>query len=274
MAIMQGWAVHLSAVADHTYVGNGNGPAKPSEYYACWGQNYTPGNTLICTGNGNTFVANCYRDPFLGFPDTAGIGIYAVDGVCHQSANCFLLSANVTLTLAVRGYWLTVLAYGPYGNLFAGWLLSTYSWCYFWNASKVVEEAEAPMEPTVGDKVRSLYSEYMMRKQPPTPHEAIISQAAIVGQHHVPGLDPASYADLHAQYLKDKDAVVAKGRTGQALANELNNLSKELQKALAQRLGASKYSELTGLKAGETVDIIEHAEAAGHRPPPKDQPTA
>lgn len=271
MTTMQGWAVHLSAVADHTYVGNGNSSHTPSEYYACWGQSYTPGNTLICSGNGNTAIANCYRDPLLGFPDTAGIGIYAVNGVCHQSANCFLLSANVELNLNVRGYWLTVVVYGPYGTLFPAWLLGTYAWCSFWNGGPMKEEA-VPAEPTVADKIRGLYSGYMAQGQPPTPHEAIISQAAIVGQHHEPELDPASYQDLQAQFLKDKDAVVAKGKTGRALADELNALSKQLQTELAKRLGASMYKKLTGFDAGVTVDIIEHTEAAGHQPPPKDQP--
>jgi hypothetical protein len=280
MTTMEGWAVHLSAVADHTYVGNGNGPTTPSEYYACWGLNYTPGNVLICTGNGNTAVANCYRDPVLGYPDTAGIGIYGINGVCHQSANCFLYSANTLLTLAVRGYWLTVLAYGLYGTEYVLWVSNTYSWCTFWFGGAISKEAEEPMEPTVGDKVRSLFAESMTESQPPTPHQQIISQAAILAQHEVPGLDPASYQDLHAQYLNDKDAVVAKGSTGQPLAEELNNLSKQLQAALAQRLGASTYKKLTGYDAGETVDIIEHPEAVGlgsppkphSGPPPKSQP--
>lgn len=273
MTTMQGWAVHLSEIADHTYVGNGNGPNSPSQYYACWGVSYAPGNLLICSGNGNTAIANRYRDSLLGFPDTAGIGIYAVDGVCHQSANCFLLSANVELTLAVRGYWLTVLAYGPYGNLFPSWLLSAYAWCCFWNGGLISEGRGAPTEPTVADKVRNLFSGYITKRQPPTPHEAIISQAEIVGRHFVPELDPASYHDLQARYLKDKDSVVAKGQTGKPLADDLNDLSKKLQTDLANRLGDTVYYRLTGFEGGETVDIIEHAAAAGRRPPPKDMPS-
>jgi hypothetical protein len=40
---------------------------------------------------------------------------------CHQSANCFLFTAGVTLTFEVRGYWFTLLAYGTYGNFYTFW---------------------------------------------------------------------------------------------------------------------------------------------------------
>jgi hypothetical protein len=42
------------------------------------------------------------------------------------------------------------------------------------------------------------------------------------------------------------EAVAATGKTGRALADELNGLSKQRQTALAKRLGASMYKKLTG----------------------------
>src|SRR5437660_5941898 len=104
MPVLNAYAVHLYQFgflyADHTFVAAGNPPTSggpPPEYFACWGQHYDQAQVGICSGNVNYNRANCYRDPAFGAPDTAGIGIYAINGVCHQSANCFLLSANVTL---------------------------------------------------------------------------------------------------------------------------------------------------------------------------------
>ena len=97
------------------------------EFFDCWGEpsRTGPDRVLICSGEGNYPVANCYRCSleYEGkiYPDTACIGIYAVNGVCHQSANCFLFTAGVTLTFEVRGYWFTLLAYGTYGNFYTFW---------------------------------------------------------------------------------------------------------------------------------------------------------
>src|SRR5712692_6696510 len=92
LTTVEAWAVPILFGADHTFVAQGD---TQTDYFACWGQHFDPSpKQPICTGNINYNLANCYRDPLFGCPDTAGIGIYGVNGVCHQSANCFLFSAN------------------------------------------------------------------------------------------------------------------------------------------------------------------------------------
>jgi hypothetical protein len=207
--------------------------------------------------------ANCYRDPAFGAPDTAGIGIYAINGVCHQSANCFLISANVTLNFAVAGYWASLLAYGTYGTNFSSWYSGIYTPCSWRNPLIATEmEASAAAEPSLTDQIRSLYASFLTQREPADPHERLISEAAIVVKHHVPEADPSKYRDLHAEFLKEKDAVIATGITGQSLADKLNSLSTQLQGALEQRVGADLYKKLNGVDAGKRVNIIDHRLAA------------
>ena len=269
MATLQGWAQATQYLHTYVYCPDVNA------YFQCWGTppNYTnQGNRLVCSGNGNYNRANCYRDPVLGYPDTAGIGIYGVNGVCHQSANCFLLSANTSLNpLLVPSYWLTLCWYGVLGTNSIWWLGAVYGICSWFNPSLAPEmPTEIAAESSVVDKIRSLYASHSAQANPPDPHERLIDEAATVTQHYAPEADPSKYRDLHAESLNEKDALIATGITGQALADKLNSLSGQFQVALAQRVGAELYKKLSGVDAGQTVDIIEPglAAAAGLPVPP------
>jgi hypothetical protein len=261
---------------DHTYVGHGpgSGTTPPSDYFACWGQHFyeTQYPTApVVSGNIIYNRANCYRDSVLGYPDTAGIGIYGLNGVCHQSANCFLYSAGVQLNFTVLGYWASLLAYGPYGTNYLWWLAAVYDVCSWFNPFIAAEVPEAAaVEPSVVDKLRDLYASFQAQPQPPNQHDVIIQEAATVVQHHVPGFDPAVYHDLHAEFLNQKDAAIATGATGQALANQLNDHSKQLQVAIAQRVGPDIYKKLNGVDAGQTVYLCDPrlADATGVPVPP------
>ena len=113
---IEGWATKISDAADHTFVryAVSEGTFK---YFGCWNGHDGPDPRNICSSQGDYAVPNCYRGkPVGGCKDTAEIGVYAVNGVCHQSANCFLYSASprITLNRRVRGYWLSVGFYGTY----------------------------------------------------------------------------------------------------------------------------------------------------------------
>ena len=117
--ILEGWAAYVSFGdgmttdwADHTWVSS----PQNGQYFECWGGHSGPSPRKIVVGNGSYNWANCYRCPIWPFRDTAGTGIYAIDGVCHQSANCFLYTANVTLNFNVRGYWFSLFSYGTFGR--------------------------------------------------------------------------------------------------------------------------------------------------------------
>lgn len=121
MSTLEGWAIPTTATkyADHTFV---YCPDNKS-YFGCWagGDIGATDAVKICTGTyENAYaVANCYRDSLPGFPDTAGIGVYGYNGVCHQSANCFLYAAGTLLKLKngrPGGLVASTAAYGLYGT--------------------------------------------------------------------------------------------------------------------------------------------------------------
>jgi hypothetical protein len=276
MSLVEVWQVPiLDGFAAHTFVGDSDPSGNPpSVYFACWGSPYVQSpDAAVVSGNINYNLANCYRDPLFGFPDTAGIGIYGVNGVCHQSANCFLYSANVQLNFSVLGYWASLLAYGPYGTNFLLWLAGVYGVCSSFNPSLAPEmPTDAAAEASAADKIRNLYASYMTQANQPNPHDRLIDEAATVTQYHVPEADPSIYRDLHAEFLNEKDAVIATGITGLALADQLNSLSTQLQGAIAQRVGAELYKKLNGVDAGQTLNIIDPRLAAiAGRPVPSFQ---
>lgn len=217
-------------------------------------------------------MANCYRCSleFEGkiYPDTACIGIYALNGVCHQSANCFLISAGVTLTFEVRGYWFTLLVYGTYGNFYTFWakLLQ----CSLAAGAEVPASGEiaVAINPSLPNQIRSLYEASATEVPAPSRNEMLIREAALVTRFYAPDIDPARFRDLHAALLAAKDAAIASGPTRAELAEGLNAVAAEYQGILAERLGAAVYERLMGVPAGERVDIIEPGlqAAAGVRP--------
>jgi hypothetical protein len=258
--LLQGWANHISFCADHTYVAC---PDAGDEFFDCWGEpsRTGPDRVLICEGEGNYPVANCYRCSldYEGkiYPDTACIGIYALNGVCHQSANCFLFTAGVTLTFEVRGYWFTLLVYGTYGDFFTFWakLLQ----CSLAGGVEVPETGARAVEinPSLLNQIRSLYEASAAEVPVPSRNEMLIREGALVTRFYAPDIDPARFRDVHAALLAAKDAAIASGLTRADLAARLNAVAAEYQGILAERLGAAAYQRLMGVPAGQRVDIIE-----------------
>jgi hypothetical protein len=255
---------------DHTYVaqGPGAGTNPPPDYFGCWAQGFNETQyptAPVVTGNINYNCANCYRDTVFSYHDTAGIGVYGVNGVCHQSANCFLYSAgpfSITLNFSVLGYWASLLAYGVYGTNYLLWLAGVYEPCSWFNPAITAEITEAPAaEPAVAGALRDLYTSFLT--QPPSdPHDALIKEAETVVQHQAPGFDPSVYRDLHKGFLSEKDAAIATGATGQALADKLNDLSRQLQLAVHDRVGPEHYKKLNGVDTGQTVYLCDPRLAA------------
>lgn len=253
---LQGWAVHISWCADHTYV------ACPDlkQYFECWGKHYTPPDQVyICSGQGNYAVANCYRRPVniagTWYADTAGIGMYAVNGVCHQSANCFLITTGRTLNLNVRGYWLSVLMYGTYGTAFWLWLPAVLTPCLI--SAGAAAPGATTGEQSLPQQIQDLYTLAQQEAEPPSQNEMLIREAALVTRFYAPDIDPAKFADLHAALLADKDEAIASGATGEALAAKLNDVAARYQELFAKRLGPDAYERLMGIPPGEIFKITE-----------------
>lgn len=278
--ILEGWATKINDVADHTHVycpGNGR-------YFDCWGGHSGPEPRRICRGDGSYNWANCYRCPVFSFPDTACIGIYAVDGVCHQSANCFLYSAGVTLNFAVRGYWFSLFSYGTYGRGFLRWL-PLYAYCSS-TRPRMMEEPE--MEPSeagaggTGDAgeedpvieiVREVHASAVAQRAPRHPHEVLADEVAKVTKHHVPEIDPDQFRDIQLRYLRQKDRLIASGMKEEQLAKRLNDLARRTQEEIARRVGRERYERLMAIPADEQVDLVEPdaAGAAGVPVPPHEE---
>lgn len=247
---------------DHTYVGQGPGvgTTPPRYYFACWAPNFIATqypSAPVVSGSINYNCANCYRAKVFTFPDTAAIGVYGINGVCHQSTNCFLYSAGpgrVTLNFRVLGYWASLTAYGMYGTNYPLWLSAAYNVCSFFNPG-IAAEIPAVPEPTLAVKLRDLYATFQAEQ--PVLNDMIIRESATVVQDAVPGFDPSVYRDLHVEFLEKKDAIIATGDTGQALADELNNASKQFQLAVAGRVGPDMYKRLNGVDAGHAVYLCD-----------------
>ncbi len=264
--------VHIGPIyyADHAYVYCPD----TKKYFDCWGGHEGPEpRHKRCAGQGNYAIANCYRGPgvdwFKYIPsisgssvsgnthDNACLGPYGILGVCHQAANCFLLSARVTLNNNVRGYWASVHSYGVYGRFHDIWLEYVYNPCLKHLRKGKVELTKEEDEDPLFGKIRQLHESFSAQNTKPHHHEVIIKEAALVTNHHAPEVDTTQYRELHAQFLKDKDAAITtSGFKGKDLAIKINELSTEFQDKVANIIGADAYEKLTGVKYGETINIV------------------
>lgn len=122
--------IKLPVTVDHTYVMIDGSP------YHCWGS--ASGGTAVIAGTGDGSFQKRYRCPhnFAGKlrKDTAGIGVYGVAGVCHQTANCFMLKSGVHIldNNSVKGYTWSLGAFGKYGHGFPkrrdlGYIMTLYT---------------------------------------------------------------------------------------------------------------------------------------------------
>ena len=258
----EGWAYKLSDVADHTWVDcPGHG------HFVCWGGSSGPDNRKIVSGSGNNYkVANCYRKPAFGHNDTAGI-IYAVNGVCHQTANLFMYPARTVLNYTVRGYWASVLAYSVYGTapvigpgaFFLGWLAAVYNPCYQqYKDAAMVDDAGGKVG---GDglfaKIQSVYEGLDEEGAAANAHDIAVRELAVLTEHAGKGVDPAAFEDLHREFLSRRDDLLASGVNGRELADRMNRLLHETQRAIAERIGSEVFASLNGTEPGEFLDVVD-----------------
>jgi hypothetical protein len=261
---LQGWATKISGVADHAYV-RCTLKKEEHKYFVCWGTHNGPDKREICKSKATYAVPDCYRGaPILGHKDTAEIGLYVVNGVCHQSANCFLYSASprVTLNLHVRGYWLTVIFYGTYGTLFLEWIQYAFAPC--------AKKKAAPKMDALSSKLHALYAhaaETLAQGGTVDMNDLIVRDAAITAEHWVPGIPIADFAELHRGLLTEKDRIIDSGAVGEPLAAKLNMLGRRAQETLAAQFDSDQYERLIGVPPSEALDIIDPAIAhAAGRP--------
>jgi hypothetical protein len=274
METLVGMAYKLGDLADHTFVYcRDNG-----QYFDCFGGHESLDDRRdICSGIGLYKVANCYRLPMFGLPDTAGVGPYAVDGVCHQAANRFLFSALTTLNYYVRGYWFSNIVYGTWGKSYPLWLATIYLPCSISQAVSAAPVAPAAMPIAVGanasdlfKKIQGVYSSVprLMRGTESRDPEEIAREISVKdmvahASFIVPELDPIKITEIHREFLKERDAVFGEGLKGTALSDKVNSMMKDVQKALADSLDSDTYRKLSGgIEPGETINVVDREIAA------------
>ena len=268
---LYGHAVHIPQLlnlADHTYVTSSDGLVWP-----CWGG--STGGSIITTGLGNSAAANCDSIPLR----LAGI-IYAITGVCHQTANRILLPSGKNV-IAARGAWASYITYGILGMDLPGGLpgvcpifLAKAAVCALANPKTAHLKAKASgSSDSSGDEETSLIKDIISLHEEATPNlymelkgEAGFNENAelsskisegetnIMVKHRLgAGYDTTKtgqLVDLRTELTKDtKDciaSIVAADSTADSLAQTMND---ELRKTLVKMkevLGENDYEKFFG----------------------------
>jgi len=258
----------LGQYAEHTYVKCPDN----NEYFDCWGNHESPTqgsgvHRFSCEGIYE--VANCYRHNIFTVRDTAGIGIYGINGVCHQTANLFLYSSNRAISIedGVKGYWLSSLAYGTYGDVnpfdspaqplfIEVWKQMVYNPCY----------QEYRGGKGLGGELFKLIAElhrtFVKGEMAISHNELIHHEASILAKQVLPDINTDGFKDIHMDFLNDKTSSIKEGLKGDQLAKKINEIAVQFQKDLMKRIGDEAYKKLTGLEAGETINIVDSVIAA------------
>ena len=258
--------VHVSPVTDNM------------KGFACYGAIHPIDQSQIVSSSkhGIYEIPNCYRDPYmLGsielFPDTANLGIYARHAVCHQTANCFMVQTKTTLDPSkVRG---SGASYGAYGNdipfvkdipfinpkhFHKNWLEKTYDPCAkkYSNLGKDMS-TDSNHENKIFGALHSLYDK-LTQENILDPHDVIIQECSTLFETVESTFDHKKIEDKHRDYLKEHTAIITSNKLkGIQLASEINELSIQFQKSLADIMDTDAYQKFFAVKPGEVCGIVE-----------------
>jgi|WetSurMetagenome_2_1015567.scaffolds.fasta_scaffold170287_2 hypothetical protein len=277
MELLLGKAVKINNFADHTFVHCFTN----NQYFDCWGGHTGPDERTICSGYGSYNVANCYRMPMFGHNDTAGV-LYGADGVCHQSANRFLVTAKTVLNLRVRGYWLSSLAYGVYGITAPFFFAFIYPKCLKENLISSAPRAQGAMSVEAGPNAKDPVFEALQAYYSKVPELICnigistdskdiseIDRKISLGEQDVLiassfpnlNLDPEAAKDIkiiHKECLKERNAIFGEEQRWNRLADKINRMMNDVQKELADALDRETYVTLSGgIEPGDTVNIVD-----------------
>lgn len=105
MSFLYAYALKMGGTnLDHTYATSSDGNVWP-----CWGR--SSGGEMIVGGH----IGNSKQADFMSSPKSHAGLVYALNGVCHQTANRILYFTNETVHKAA-GYWASTAMYGTYGG--------------------------------------------------------------------------------------------------------------------------------------------------------------
>jgi hypothetical protein len=277
MSTLQVWCIptDVSQDLDHTFVYCPDN----KKIFGCWnsGDIARADAAMVASASYPAAyeTADCYRCPVFEWPDTAGVGVYGVNGVCHQSANRFYFAVSSSPIVQVNGrpggLPLSCFAYGNYGTT-GGILgpgiefvafLTLYNSCV--KSLGVGERGGQPPELGADNlplarELRQLYETAAGRNV--TPNELIVQESAILATH-MASTDVSGFASSHQQLLARKDELIKAGWDGQSkvvspdLAGKLNSWAVTLQREMAGALGSEAFGRLMGTAPESPLMLID-----------------
>jgi hypothetical protein len=281
MSKLTGYAIPTGILdTDHTYVKSDNPPYS----WGCWGRD--DGGTAICEGYGNASISNCISQVL----PVAGIA-YAVNGVCHQTANRILYPARVIVYKA-RGYGASSYLYGDYGgmiipNPFTRIFIPDPFWpiiinkCHAGLTSKLESKTEVDLENTPESqyikRIQDLYSnvEYMatdsnhneLREKA---NDLIIKNFEYLIEFHLGDkVDSHITNQIQKQQidvLKEKDRKVEelfnRDISTEKYVKEVNDLIADNLISLQESLGKNIYEKIFNLPASKNRFVLIDPEIA------------
>lgn len=275
--------MELGKYADHTFVYCSN----KNESFKCWGSADREARDAARVCSRSSSKAYCkaskYRKvPHTPWEDTACVGIYGINGVCHQSANLFLYAAGTTLPLnqsRPKGILASHALFGVYGadlpgdapsftTHFAAWNVAWYAQAktLCWIASAV--SSDTPEEDPF-DLISKITRLHLERLDSPSgigkkeSSSLVPQEMQVLLTHYLPDADNSDVRRMHEEIMVKKDDIFAsyglvrstgmatvnnlpKGRDIAGMVEKLNNLALEFQSQVTEEFGISIYEKING----------------------------
>ena len=296
--------------AEHTYlkvpsredrVGNRANPGKGTRYFQCWGScrgEHGTHGVHRRSYSGYFLVPDAYRIPQQlsehdWYEDTAS-GAYGINGVCHQSANRFLLSGGGLLDLkdGIRGYWASFAAYGSYGTFTPSYpgtqprFFSEWKRRFFdpaWSAwgptadgatEAISTDGNARLFQAVQAEYASAFTEYEAAQRSPQDleHELVWRTTGLLMKDVLPDLDVQELHDPHLDLLREKDHILA-SKDDPDLPARINELIARFQVDVAARIGEDAFRKIACHPSTEAVQVVDPTIWAASHPFESSPPT-
>ncbi len=289
---LEGWSYPVSETVpisglkmlDHTFV---KAPRRGPEYFDCFGGHGSPKSHALvgAAGDGDYAVANCYRLP-LGLPDTAGLGAYAMHGVCHQAANRFLWSAcgpvSGPTVFTAQGYAFSSMMYGTYGRSLAtppppalyvpgplppADFVVVYAKCRLVGMAPAAPGEEVASPPqNVQHLIVAVHQQLHGATAATDPNRVLDEELRLVVQDRLGTEVPHEpIQEIRSRGLRRAHVVATSDLDGEAFAHELNAVGARLLDELESHLGPTHYATLMQMEPGERFALVnpELADRAG-----------
>lgn len=229
----------LAPIADHVYVKMGD------IYFECHG-GYNDGEEMYENNKGDLEYAIQTADGQTEQIDGEYVNdgcasiIYGLTGVCHQIANRILWTSQILVDKAA-GYRLSSLIYGPYGR-------------GKWNPINVDNFKNA--------FTKSIYDLYQLRINGQISAKELVLRTAILDiESHVGKGFVNAHPGLLDVIVQAQTKIFSLGgeevhEMNSFVANQINDIARELQSAIANILSDEEYSNFLGLTKDKVVRIV------------------